>query len=260
MAPAPPGRCSFWPLPSLGLRPYAALVQTSATMLRPMQENRRPTDAVVIFAKAPVPGQVKTRLGRALGDDAAARLAEAFLLDVLESARSLRDQLVVIAFSPPSSEPWFRSHVGACHLVPQPQASFGERVIAALGEAHRLGAERTVIVGMDSPHLGTERWEDAFTALDDHDACVGPCEDGGYYLLGLRAPRPGMFEDIPWGGPKVLAATRARAAALGLSLAELEADFDVDEVEDLGRLAARLEHDAAACPHTRAALEAAGIQ
>ncbi len=227
-------------------------------MRRTMTERRPPTEALIVFAKAPIPGQVKTRLGRALGDEPAARLAEAFLLDVLENARSMRGRRVVVAFSPLESQPWFQTHGGPCHLFPQPPTSFGERVLAALDEARRQGAERTVIVGMDSPHLGPERWEAAFAALDDHDACIGPCEDGGYYLLGLSAPQPGMFEDIPWGGPNVLEATRSRAAALGLSLAELEEDFDVDEVEDLGQLAARLELRPAICPRTRAALEALG--
>lgn len=223
-----------------------------------MTHGSPPTDALVVFAKAPVPGQVKTRLARAIGDEPAARLAGAFLTDVLEGATSMLGKLVVVAFAPESRRPWFEAWSGACHLVAQPELGFSERVVAALDEAHRLGAERTVIVGMDSPHLGPDRWEAAFAALDDHDACIGPCEDGGYYLLGLSAPQPGMFEDIPWGGPNVLEATRSRAAALGLSLAELEEDFDVDEVEDLGQLAARLELRPAICPRTRAALEALG--
>jgi len=219
-----------------------------------MTEHRRPTDALVVFAKAPVPGEVKTRLGRALGHAAAARLAEAFLLDILDGARSMRGPSVVVAFSPRESEPWFRAQADTCHLVPQPQAGFGPRVVAALDEARRLGAERTVIVGMDSPHLGPDRWAAAFAALDQHDVCLGPCEDGGYYLIGTRAPQPELFEGVPWGGPGVLDATRAKAAALGLSLAELEEDFDVDEVEDLRRLAARLSRAPADCPRTREAL------
>lgn len=225
----------------------------------PMTDHGRPTDALVVFAKAPVAGEVKTRLARSLGHPAAARLAEAFLLDILDGARSLQDRRPVVAFSPPESEHWFRAHAGTCHLVPQPPTGFGSRVVAALDEARRLGAERTVIVGMDSPHLGRERWDAAFAALDHHDACIGPCEDGGYYLIGTRAPQPGLFEQIPWGGPGVLDATRARAAALGLSLAELEEDLDVDEVEDLRRLAALLEHDPASCPRTREALESVDL-
>ena len=236
-----------------------------------MTDCRAPTESLVVFAKTPIPGQVKTRLAHAIGDASAARLAEAFLLDILEAARSLRNRSVLVAFSPASGEPWFRAQCGAAkglssgaavaplHLVPQPQAGFGERVVAALDEAHRLGAERTVIIGMDSPHLGPRRWESAFAALEDHDVCLGPCEDGGYYLIGLRAPQPALFKDIPWGGPDVADATRALVASLGLSLAELEEDFDVDEVEDLARLAARLEADPAGCPRTREALTRAGI-
>lgn len=225
-----------------------------------MTHGSPPTDALVVFAKAPVPGQVKTRLARAIGDEPAARLAGAFLTDVLEGATSMLGKLVVVAFAPESRRPWFEAWSGACHLVAQPELGFSERVVAALDEAHRLGAERTVIVGMDSPHLGPDRWEAAFAALDEHDVCLGPCEDGGYYLLGLRTPQPGMFEDIPWGGPGVLTSTRARAAALGLSLVELDEDFDVDEVEDLEALSARLRAQPDACSHTREALERAGLR
>ncbi len=228
-------------------------------MRRPMTDHGRPTDALVVFAKAPVPGEVKTRLARSLGDAAAARLAEAFLLDILDRAASQGDRTLVVAFSPPAGEPWFRAHAGAGHLAAQPAAGFGARVAAALDEARRLGAERTVIVGMDSPHLGPDRWDAAFAALDEHDVCLGPCEDGGYYLIGTRAPQPGLFEGIPWGGPGVLRATRDRATSLGLSMAELEEDFDVDEVEDLRRLAARLERDPSACPRTREALRSVDL-
>jgi len=223
-----------------------------------MTDRHAPTRALVVFAKAPLPGLVKTRLARSIGDEPAARLAEAFLLDTLENARSMPACSLLVAFSPERSEPWFRAQGGApseaMRLIAQPAAGFGERLVAALGEAHRLGAEQTVLIGMDSPHLGPSRWEAAFAALEEHDLCVGPCEDGGYYLLGLRAPQPAVFEDIPWGGPGVLDATRARAASLGLSLAELGEDFDVDEVGDLERLAARLAADPTACPRTREAL------
>lgn len=228
-------------------------------MQRPMTDHGRPTDALVVFAKAPVPGQVKTRLARSLGDAAAARLAEAFLLDILQRAASPANRVLVVAFSPPASEPWFRAHAGPGHLAPQPAAGFGARVAGALAGARQLGAERTVIVGMDSPHLGPDRWDAAFAALDEHDVCLGPCEDGGYYLIGTRAPQPGLFEQIPWGGPGVLRATRDRATALGLSMAELEEDFDVDEMEDLRRLAARLQRDPSDCPRTLEALRSVDL-
>ena len=217
-----------------------------------------PRDTLVVFAKAPIPGQVKTRLARHVGDRAAADLAAAFLLDTVDRARASGAR-VLLAFDPPEEEPWFREHAGSASLSPQPDLDFGARVLAALRAARAEGAGRVVVVGMDSPHVPAERWSEAFAALEDRDLCLGPSEDGGYYLLGLREPRAELFDGIPWGTAGVLDATRARAAALGLSVTELATDFDVDEEADLQRLAEVLAARPGECPRTRAALEARGL-
>lgn len=224
----------------------------------PLPHDTPPRDTLVVFAKAPIPGQVKTRLARRVGDRAAADLAAAFLLDTVDRARASGAR-VLLAFDPPEEKAWFREHAPAASLFPQPDLDFGARVLAAVRAARAAGADRVVVVGMDSPHVPADRWAEAFTALEHRDLCLGPSEDGGYYLIGLRDPHAELFAGIPWGTAGVLDATRARAAALGLSLAELAQDFDVDEEPDLRRLADVLAARPEECPRTRAALGARGL-
>jgi hypothetical protein len=104
---------------------------------------------------------------------------------------------------------------------------------AAFDEAFRRGARRAAIIGTDAPSVSRELVLEALGALNDHDLAVGPASDGGYYLLALDRPRPELFEGIAWSTPSVLAATRERAARLGLRVRVLRSLTDVDTLADL---------------------------
>jgi len=106
------------------------------------------------------------------------------------------------------------------------------------------------VIGADTPHLSPERVDEAFEALAAADCVLGPARDGGYYLIGLTAPRPGLFQGIAWGTAGVLGATLAAAADLGLRVACLREERDIDERADLEWLAERLLAAPGGCPHT----------
>lgn len=209
----------------------------------------RAGDVLVVMAKEPRPGLAKTRLAAAVGAGAAARLAEALLLDTLHHARDPRWS-VLLAHAPAAAGPWFAERAPGLSLWPQPEGDLGRRMDAAFREAFRRGATRCVIVGTDAPHMGRGALEAAFGALDDHDACMGPAEDGGYVLIGLGEPQGRLFEGVPWSTEHVARVTRERCAALGLGLATLPSTFDVDEAEDLARLGALLRDEPWRAPRT----------
>ena len=150
---------------------------------------------------------------------------------------------------------------GPSRGVRQEGADLGERLHRALAAA---AAEHSLVaaVGSDLPRLAVERVEEAFARLAAGAPVVlGPAEDGGYYLVGVRseALSPRLFADVPWSGPRVLAATLARCAELGLTPALLPAEADVDTPEDLERLAGELARGGRAdCPRTTALLAAWG--
>lgn len=210
-------------------------------------------DWLVLLAKEPVRGRSKTRLARDLGDAAASRFARAFLLDTLELCGRL-DARLLVAYAPESGRAWFERHAQDAELVAQPDAAFEERVVRALGAAFERGAARCVILGMDTPQLEPRTLEAAFRALDDHDVCLGPSEDGGYYLLGIRRLEPALFEDIAWSTSSVLESTLERARECGLTVALLDAERDVDDARDLHALKETLRRRTDVAPRTRAEL------
>lgn len=215
---------------------------------------------LAIVAKYPQPGAVKTRLGARIGHDVAARLYCSFLQDLrerLEPAAARDGYTLWWACAP--GLPSLRPIVGAGSLiVPQRGDHFAARLRNITLDAAAQGCERIVILGSDSPHVSGDVVEEAFTALDTHDVALGPADDGGYYFIALRLrPKPpDLFSGIRMSTPTVLAETLERARGSGLSVALLEATFDVDTAADLVRLRAALEADVRLAPHTLAALRA----
>lgn len=209
--------------------------------------------AVVVLAKVPEAGRVKTRLVPVVGAARATALAEAMLGDTLEALGALPPAVarLWVASGPLEAA---RARVPAGWAVhPQVEGDLGAR----MGEAWRAaGAARVVIVGADAPAMSAGRVAEALVALDAADVVVGPTLDGGYDLLGLRRREGAVLDDMPWSTPLLMEATRARARAAGLVLAELAPGFDVDTGEDLHDLAARLDAAAAPAPRTRAWLAA----
>ncbi|MEW5862344.1 MAG: TIGR04282 family arsenosugar biosynthesis glycosyltransferase [Pseudomonadota bacterium] len=193
---------------------------------------------LIVFAKAPRPGRVKTRLARALGAAAAARLQVRLLERALASARRARCAEVELHCAPACAHPLLRrlARRYRARLRAQGAGDLGQRMHTALAEA--LGRRAAaVLVGSDCPALGPRELRAAFAALaGGMDAVIAPAADGGYALIGLRRSAPLLFEGIAWGGPRVLEQTRARLRALGLRWRELPQVRDVDRALDLARL------------------------
>ena len=189
---------------------------------------------LVVFAKTPELGRVKTRLQPRLAPEDALRLHVAFVHDTLELARDAGAARVVVAFS---GDPQLELVPPGIAVDRQAGADLGERLQDATRRAFAAGAARLVVIGTDSPDLPAQRIDAAFRRLETSDLVLGPAADGGYYLIGLNGPHLGVYDAIDWGSERVLDQTRSRASALGLRVSELEPWFDVDRPEDLQRLA-----------------------
>jgi rSAM/selenodomain-associated transferase 1 len=186
---------------------------------------------IVIFAKAPVPGRVKTRLIPALGPEGAARLAAKMLAATVEEA--LATGLAVELCGEPDAAQWHEPRPGLA-LTGQGAGELGERLARAAERG--LGEDAVLLIGSDCPELDRARLRAAADALGDHDAVIHPARDGGYSLLGLRRFDRSIFEGIDWSTPAVAAQTLARIEALGWSLHLGETLRDVDEPADLAHL------------------------
>lgn len=127
---------------------------------------------------------------------------------------------------------------------PQGDGDLGQRLTRATYQAFQEGAGGVILLGADSPTLPTDLLDQAVASLSKHDAVLGPCDDGGYYLLGLRQPLAALFECIGWGGDQVADQTRQRAAAAGIDLQQLPTWYDLDRVDDLARAARDLANTA----------------
>lgn len=203
---------------------------------------------VCVFAKPPIPGQVKTRLAVRFGDVEAARLAEAFLSDTLASVASLKWVRAVIA-----STAVMPSRFNSCGVWLQGDGDLGVRLERILSRA--LGhAPAAIALGADSPGLPVRFLDEACARLQHFDAVLGPCDDGGFYLLGLRTCPPGLLDGIHWSAATTWSETRQRLRSAGLSLTILPAWFDIDRPEDLDRLEQLLDAGAVNFPVTAAVL------
>lgn len=190
---------------------------------------------MAVLAKAPVAGEVKTRLTPILHAREAADLARALLLDTIAQVEAAGLELVV-AFTPSAGRRALERLLGTRRrLVPQGGGSLGERlerVIAGLASA--AGRKRAVLaVGTDCPALTAERLAEAERALDSADVVLGPAADGGFYLIGLRRHNPRLFEDVPWSTAGTMRAVEERARSEDLRVARLPVERDLDVPEDL---------------------------
>jgi hypothetical protein len=220
---------------------------------------RASTDVLVVMAKYPAPGTVKTRLAARVGAARACALYGAFLGDI--AARF--DQCpwsLVWAVTPAGAD--LTPLVGAGgRQIAQHGDDLGERMRHCFARLFADGATRVVMIGADAPHIADVSVSAAFAALDDCDAAFVPTRDGGYCLIGLRAPHD-LFSGVSMGEPTVFEQTRARLAALGLCSLVLPETFDVDELADVAELARVIESGVVALPRTAAVLRewrAAGI-
>ena len=194
--------------------------------------------AIAAMAKVPVAGEVKTRLCPPLHPEEAASLARCFLQDRVEQLGELTACDRLVAYAPAGGAAALRALVPAVRLVPQVGADLGMRMHRLLSDLLAEGYTGAVAVGTDTPTLPTAYLAEACRVLaaGEADVALGPAEDGGYYLVGLGAPAPELFVDVPWGTSTVYRATLAHARALGRRIAVLPVWFDVDHARDLTRL------------------------
>ena len=194
--------------------------------------------AVVVFARAPRPGSVKTRLIPALGPEGAAALHVKLVKHALDTTRAASFGGVELHCDPDADDAFFRYCSGryGVSLLAQSPGDLGVRMLAACESALR-DAPRVLLIGTDCPVLTARHLRQAERALlEGEDAVFVPCEDGGYALVGLRRADSRLFDGIAWGGDRVMAETRTRLAALGWRWRELETLWDVDRPEDYQRL------------------------
>ncbi len=195
---------------------------------------------IAVFARAPVPGEVKTRLAPLLGADGAAALHAGLVRHALSAAVQSRVGPVELWCAPGEDHPFFArcaQDLGVT-LHRQEGGDLGARMRHAFAHSHTNGAA-LLLTGSDCPSLDAAALKDAARELASHDAVIAPAEDGGYVLVGLAVDVPGLFEDIAWGGSTVMNATRACLARAGIRWKELPTYWDIDRPADYARL-----HDA----------------
>lgn len=195
---------------------------------------------IVIFAKAPVTGKVKTRLIPALGPGGAASLASAMLTRTVAEARAAAVDHVELCVDPDPAHPdWDRHIPHDLPLSAQGPGDLGKR-LARAAQRVIVGGEKVILIGTDCPDLDRRRLAAAAEALESHDAVIHPAHDGGYALLGLGRFDPSVFDAIAWSTSSVAAETIARIEALGWSLHVGETLHDVDVPADLAPIPGRL--------------------
>ncbi|MFQ5803785.1 MAG: TIGR04282 family arsenosugar biosynthesis glycosyltransferase [Candidatus Methylomirabilales bacterium] len=209
---------------------------------------------VAIMAKAPRAGEVKTRLCPPLSTNEAAELYRCLLLDKIEQVRTVTKAIPAIAFTPDEGRTFFEEVAPGFLLLPQRGGDLGVRLAHNFDQLLAKGYTGALAIDTDTPTLPTHFLELALDliATPAIDLVLGPSEDGGYYLIGLRKLYRELFEEIAWSTAEVMPETIRRAEAKGLKVATLPVWFDVDTPDDLERLKASLKSAAeSTARHTR---------
>lgn len=209
-------------------------------------------NAIALFAKAPVPGAVKTRLQPELSPEQSASLQMALVADVWEKLGQL-----------PNADRWIFSNkadsqfaaLAQGHFRRQTVGDLGNRMLRCFEELAGEGYTRVLIIGADSPTLPAAYLRMGFELLSQVDAVLGPSEDGGYYAVGCRGPHPGMFTGVEWSTDRTFEQTEAAFDRTGFSFARLPVWYDIDRYDDLERLASESEIPG----HTRRWLQASPL-
>ncbi|MDH3974811.1 MAG: TIGR04282 family arsenosugar biosynthesis glycosyltransferase [Deltaproteobacteria bacterium] len=217
--------------------------------------------SIILFAKAPVPGKVKTRLTTNLSPHQSAALHESFVIDTLMEMSVIKDADTFLACHPTSEDPFFLSLEKRFHLnrFEQRGQNLGERMKNAFHHLKSQGYDKIVIIGSDSPTLSGSIVEEAFESLEKHDLVLGPSLDGGYYLIAISGEVPEIFNGIQWGGDTVFEDTFNKAKSLGLDMHILPFWYDVDTIKELRFLSIHLAGlDDRVCVETRNVLARIG--
>jgi rSAM/selenodomain-associated transferase 1 len=210
---------------------------------------------LAVFARAPVPGRVKSRLSPALPARLAALLYAGLLGDTFTAGEGCPadERWAYWADEPGPAPESFRGRA-------QHGEGLGERLGCAFDELLLTSMDHALVLGSDTPALTRSHLGAAFDALESHDVVLGPTPDGGYWCIGLNRSAPRLFQDIPWSTDQVLACTTERARELDLSVAHLAKLHDLDTPHDLARLLGQLAGGADGCgANAHAALRAMGL-
>jgi rSAM/selenodomain-associated transferase 1 len=190
---------------------------------------------VLLFARAPRLGTVKSRLAAAVGEEAALTVYRALGRRVVEQIAPVSS--LTIWYDPPDALGEMRAWLGEHAFRPQPEGDLGARITFGFREHFAAHPDRPVLaVGADAPEVDGETILAAARALAAGDVVIGPAQDGGYYLIGVSRPYPELFEGIPWGTSEVCEVTTGRCLALGTPPVLLPKLRDVDRLEDLAAL------------------------
>ncbi|HEX3850478.1 MAG TPA: TIGR04282 family arsenosugar biosynthesis glycosyltransferase [Polyangiaceae bacterium] len=223
---------------------------------------RPPRGLVLVFAKVPRAGHVKTRLAQRVGHDSAAELARAFLIDTLESLRSLEHDRVDVELAldasdaPAAERSRLLSTLGEPKTSDQGPGDLGARLERVLRRALET-RPWALALGADCPGMPNEKVAEAIRLLEaagGPDIVFGPARDGGYYSFGVRRFARGMLDGVRWGGESALVDSERGVTRAGLSSARTSDWFDVDEPTDLDHLTALLAARAIHAPATRRVL------
>lgn len=218
-------------------------------------------ERVLVFLKAPVIGEVKTRLAKDLAPGVVLELYRSFVADILQTLAG-SGYRTTICYYPSRGRAVVERWLGPGYAYRQQRGrDLGERMAQALASAFTEGVHRALLVGTDIPDLPAEIFEEAFAALHDSAAVLGPAFDGGYYLIGFRATAfwAPAFRNIPWGTGRVLSDTLAILNAAGLKVHLLPSWRDIDAWRDLEALAREDHGTGTTAVHTRACLARLGL-
>lgn len=194
-------------------------------------------NALIVVAKRPVPGNTKTRLSPPLSPEQASVLYECFLIDTLNQIRKVEAVERVIAYLPANAHSYFHRLAPDFQLIQQEGPDLGARLDKALTAYLSRGYKHAVIMDSDSPTLPADHLSEAFATLSDGaDVVLGPCDDGGYYLIGCNQPVPRLLREVRMSTPTVAADTIRLANEVGLNLVQLPTWYDVDDGYSLLRL------------------------
>jgi uncharacterized protein len=205
---------------------------------------------LVVMAKAPRPGMVKTRLAQSLPVEAVTELYRCLLDDTMTLARSLATVEVAIMCPASDVDELARLTRGVAGVMAQKGDGLAAGLTSVFAQFANGGRQRVVAFNSDSPHLPASVLASAFEALNGHDVVVGPTQDGGYYLVGAKAAHAALFDGDGMGTKSALDALLARARGLQLSVGFTDPFYDIDVASDLTRLAAELKLAPGRAPRT----------
>lgn len=190
-------------------------------------------ELLLLFAKEPVCGQVKTRLGKNIGMKAASSLYDLMLRHIIINLISVNNYDVIICKTQESNEAYFKEISEDIIIKDQPEGNLGQKMYGVFEQGFALNYERICIAGTDCPAISHVDILKTFELLKTCKLVLGPSEDGGYYLIGLSAFYPQLFADISWSTENVFSSTIAIAESLGITCSLLSSRTDIDEIADL---------------------------